>query len=60
MCKQSRVAVLTFVCLLLVISYCDSNDYYCDGGTSIVVHANYVTKYHSEAVDFVVGLLGGC
>lgn len=43
-----------------MISYCDSNDYYCDGGTSIVVHANYVTKYHSEAVDFVVGLLGGC
>lgn len=44
----------------LVVSYCDTNDYYCDGGTSLVVHANYVTKYHSEAVDFVVDLLGGC
>ncbi|KUI62785.1 Acetylxylan esterase 2 [Cytospora mali] len=43
-----------------MISYCDANDYYCDSGTSIVVHANYVTKYHSEATDFVVELLGGC
>ncbi|KAF3766165.1 family 5 carbohydrate esterase [Cryphonectria parasitica EP155] len=43
-----------------IVSYCDYNDYYCDDGTSIEVHASYVERYHTEAVDWVVEQLGGC
>lgn len=42
----------------IVVSYCDYNDLYCDDGTSIEVHATYVERYSTDAVDFVVEQLG--
>lgn len=41
-----------------MISYCDYNDEYCNSGTSIVIHASYLTRYTSDAYDFVAGLIG--
>lgn len=41
-----------------MISYCDDNDEYCDSGSSLYIHASYLTRYTSNAVDFVLGLLG--
>lgn len=41
-------------------SYCDYNDFYCDDGTSVAVHASYVLEYNTEAVDYVISQLGGC
>lgn len=41
-----------------IVSYCDYNDEYCNSGTSIVVHASYLTRYTSDAYEFVTGLIG--
>lgn len=41
-----------------MVSYCDANDEYCNSGTSIVIHASYLTRYTSDAYDFVAGLVG--
>lgn len=39
-------------------SYCDFGDLFCASGTSTLIHLAYVTKYGSEAVDFVLGKIG--
>lgn len=41
-----------------MVSYCDYNDYYCDSGTSVEVHADYVEKYHTETIDYILSQLG--
>ncbi|KAL7921778.1 carbohydrate esterase family 5 protein [Trichoderma austrokoningii] len=37
-----------------IISYCDTGDVYCDGGSNVTVHHLYIERYGSEIVDFVV------
>ncbi|KAH0607804.1 uncharacterized protein H6S33_002838 [Morchella sextelata] len=39
-------------------SFCDIGDLFCASGTSTLIHLAYVTKYGSEAVDFVLGKIG--
>ncbi|KAK1245470.1 hypothetical protein MKX08_005099 [Trichoderma sp. CBMAI-0020] len=37
-----------------IISYCDTGDIYCDGGSNATVHHLYIDRYGSDIVDFVV------
>jgi len=36
-------------------SYCDEGDFFCDFGRSYQVHLEYVTKYLTDIVEFIVG-----
>lgn len=40
-------------------SYCDSGDEFCDSGTSLIAHLDYVTKYGTAATQFVVDTVKG-
>ncbi|CAN8103920.1 unnamed protein product [Discula destructiva] len=40
-----------------LVSYCDYDDYYCDAGTSVQVHASYVERYHTESIDYILSTL---
>ncbi|KAK5996673.1 Acetylxylan esterase 2-like protein [Cladobotryum mycophilum] len=37
-----------------LISYCDFDDIYCDGGKNMTVHHLYITKYGDEITKYVV------
>ncbi|KAJ6445440.1 carbohydrate esterase family 5 protein [Purpureocillium lavendulum] len=37
-----------------LVSYCDTGDVYCDGGSNKKVHGGYVGKYGDEVVKYVV------
>ncbi|CCX13092.1 Similar to Acetylxylan esterase 2; acc. no. O59893 [Pyronema omphalodes CBS 100304] len=41
------------------VSYCDSGDTFCDGGIDVLSHLVYVEKYGEEAVEWIVGKIGG-
>lgn len=38
-----------------MVSFCNSNDTFCDSGSSIQVHLSYVQDNGTAALDFVVG-----
>lgn len=40
-----------------VVSVCDDNDFYCDSGTSIQVHASYIEGYHKESIAYILSTL---
>ncbi|KOS21794.1 Acetylxylan esterase 2 [Escovopsis weberi] len=37
-----------------IISFCDTGDIYCDGGSNLTTHHIYIDKYGSQMVDFIV------
>ncbi len=39
-------------------SYCNSNDTFCDSGSSIPVHLSYVKVYGAQAAKFIVDQVG--
>lgn len=44
-----------------MISYCDSNDYFCDNGTTpdaLTIHETYVQRYGTEAAEYAAGKIG--
>lgn len=46
-----------------MISYCNSGDLYCDGGTgsnALAIHESYVDNYGAEAAAYVVSQIKGC
>ena len=51
----------TASCLLTDVtqSYCDSNDTFCDSGSSIPVHVGYVKEYGNQAANYIIGRLNG-
>ncbi len=36
-------------------TFCDTDDLYCDSGTSLTVHQTYLARYQQTALDFVLG-----
>lgn len=47
----------------LMISYCDSGDYFCDNGTSsnaLAIHEGYVNEYKDQAAQYVIDKIGDC
>jgi hypothetical protein len=40
-------------------AFCDSNDTFCDSGTSTQVHLTYLNRYQDQAATFVLGKIGG-
>lgn len=40
-------------------AYCDSNDEFCDSGTSLQVHLTYLNRDQNAAASFVLGKIGG-
>ncbi len=40
-------------------AYCDTDDKYCDSGTSISIHTSYLSRYQDAAAAFVLGKIGG-
>jgi hypothetical protein len=40
-------------------AYCDTNDEFCDSGTSLNVHLTYLDRYQNAAAQFVLGKIGG-
>jgi acetylxylan esterase len=40
-------------------AYCDSNDTFCDSGSSTNVHLTYLNRYQNAARDFVLNRIGG-
>lgn len=38
-----------------MVSFCNSNDTFCDSGSSLQVHLSYVQDNGTAALDFVVG-----
>lgn len=47
----------------LMISYCDSGDYFCDNGTSpnaLAIHEGYVNEYGTDAAQYVIDKIGDC
>ena len=51
----------TASCLITDVtqSYCDSNDTFCDSGSSIPVHVGYVKEYGNQAANYIIGRLNG-
>lgn len=43
----------------LLVQYCDYNDPYCASGNNATVHGQYFAKYTDDAVNFVLGRIGG-
>ncbi|KAF7901450.1 hypothetical protein EAF00_003671 [Botryotinia globosa] len=41
------------------VSYCDSQDEYCDSGDSVQVHRSYVTNYGTAAAKFITDKMSG-
>ena len=39
-------------------AYCDAGDPYCDSGSDLRVHLQYINRYQAEASQFVVTLIG--
>ena len=42
-----------------IAAWCDSNDTFCDGGSSLNVHLTYLNRYQNAAANFVLGKVGG-
>ena len=40
-------------------AWCDANDTFCDGGSSLNVHLTYLNRYQNAAASFVLGKVGG-
>jgi hypothetical protein len=40
-------------------SWCDTNDTFCAGGSSVQVHTSYLRRYQNDAANFVLGRIGG-
>lgn len=43
------------------ISYCDSNDYFCDNGTTpdaLTIHETYVQRYGEQAAEYAADKIG--
>lgn len=40
-------------------AYCDSQDEFCDSGTSLTVHLTYLDRDQNAATSFVLGKIGG-
>lgn len=40
-------------------AYCDTQDEFCDSGTSLQVHLTYLDRYQNAAAAFVLGKIGG-
>ena len=38
-------------------AFCDTDDLYCDSGSSLTVHVTYLARYQQTALDFVLGRL---
>lgn len=41
-----------------IVSFCDTGDVFCASGTSTIIHLSYVTKYKTDASNFVLDKIG--